>query len=231
MAENENQDPPENPEEDAGPAALQEGPARADLARALEKLLRQPDPPARRAPMRASELEDALEELRAAGWTFDATGRLRKQDETGRLEHRESLTELQERYPYLPREVAELLFSLLTGHDPDPGIVGSLQEDVRAKLELIQRIVLTEELREEFYLRYCSKVPQYGTLDWEVVIKAVERGHRESPNYPYALLTLAAVDGHNEHESLTFCIGTQGLRRLIEELNELQTRLDEMHQP
>lgn len=61
------------------------------------------------------------------------------------------------------------------------------------------------------------------------MIKVAERGHRTSPNFPYALLTLDTVSdayGSHEHDSMTFVTGVVGLRRMIEELSQLLTHLE-----
>jgi hypothetical protein len=184
-------------------------------------------------PISPAQFKEALEALRHAGWTFDESARLRLlEDVPEGAEDRQVLDELRTRYPYLPREVAELLLSHLTGNKADQAIVGPA-EYLRQKQEVVQRLVVTEELRERFYLRHCGKVPRYKAIDWEVVIKAVERGHKGAPNYPYALVTLdavAEVHGHHEHKTLTFSIGLHGLRGLITELTELQQHLEEIRQ-
>jgi hypothetical protein len=66
-------------------------------------------------------------------------------------------------------------------------------------------------------------------VDWEVVIKAAERGHSASPSFPYALAsfdTISDVHGHHEHEILTFAIGAHGLNNLINDLEALKIQLE-----
>lgn len=181
--------------------------------------------------MSIEDFGDALRSLYEAGWAFDESARLhRRTDAIASSEHVAILTELQERHPDLPREVREITWSVLAGGKPDAEIVGP-DEYRSAKQKLVQKFVITEELRERFYLRYCSKVPRFSTVDWEVVIKAVERGHRTAPAYPYALLTLDTLDeayGNHDHKTLCFSIGLHGLCRLIEELSELRGHLEKL---
>lgn len=181
--------------------------------------------------MGVEDFHDALRSIHEAGWTFDESARLyRRTSAPASSAQVAILAELQERYPDLPREVGEVTWSALTGNKPDAEIVGP-DEHGSAKQKIVQQLVITEEFRERFYLRYCGKVPRFREVDWEIVIKAVERGHRTAPDYPYALLTLDTVDdvhGHHDHKTLCFSIGLHGLRRLIEELSELREHLEKM---
>ncbi|GAB4565393.1 MAG: hypothetical protein Tsb0020_16240 [Haliangiales bacterium] len=155
-------------------------------------------------PTEAQEFVEALESLHETGWAFDAAlpprlGRLSNQPPT--QSELDTLTDLQEKYPALPQEVAELVWFALTGNPLDEQLVGD-SDAVAVKLETVYRLVITEAYREHFYLQQCSKLPRYHDIDWEVVIKASERGHQNPPWYPYALVTLDTVDtsqGHHEH--------------------------------
>lgn len=238
MAENEKSDP-SSTQRGETLASLPTRETQDTLLQALREALRAslPEDPApdsaQEEPISAEEFAAALESLHKTGWTFDEAARLRRIDDgPANAGNQRDLIALQERYPYLPGEVRELLWFLLTGNDPDPEIVGP-SDEIAMKCEVLQRLVLTDALRERFYLRECGKVPRFRELDWEVVIKAVERGHQNAPGYPYALMTLDAVNdvhGHHEHETLSFAIGLHGLRRLVAELSELLARLEEIHQ-
>ena len=182
-------------------------------------------------PTTPEEFGTALGQLHELGWTFDESYPARVQRVASAPPTSEELAELdeiQERHPYLPLEVAEITWSMLTGNDPDATLVGNAA-GLAAKRDAAQHFVLTAAARERFYLRHCSKVSRFSGMDWEVVIKAAERGHKASPSFVYALATLDAVmdvHGHHEHEKLSFAIGPQGLGRLIEELSELKRHLE-----
>lgn len=210
------------------------------LAEALRKLLDETPPSvapsAARQPMQAAEFVDALARIHASGWSFDLSGQLsgqliRSSTSTPSPDDYAVVEELQERCPNLPREVAEIALSLLTGNEPDAAIVGE-GADLSAKRAAVERFVMTDELRERFYLRHCGKVPRFTAIDWEVVVKEAERGHPRSPSFPYALATLDVINdvhGHHEHQGVTFAMGVHGLRRLISELSTLLECLEQSH--
>jgi hypothetical protein len=106
----------------------------------------------------ASEFVAALERLDGAGWAFDASSSpallCRVSDMPPSAEDQAVLGELQERYPFLPEEIAEIALGILTGNKIISEIDNEI-ENVRAKSEVVERLVLTEEVRERFYLRFC----------------------------------------------------------------------------
>ena len=181
-------------------------------------------------PLTASQFEDALQKLHDAGWSFDEQGVLRRRKgatvvpapaDTDIAEH------LRERYPNLSREVSELLWAELAGYQPAPEIVGDTR-DLPDKRRAVAHYMVTEELREGFYLRLCSKVSRFRNLDWEVVIKHAERGIISSPRFPYVLATLDTISdlhGEHHHQSVTFAMGMEGLQKLIDELAKVRDKL------
>ena len=183
-------------------------------------------------PIPAEDMARALKRLQEAGWAFDEnypTAQLyRVSSAPSTSEQRAILEDLQEQYPYLPIEVAETSWSILTGNGTRPDIAKD-DPSWDVKRAAVERFVLTEAARERFYLSACGKVPRLVSTDWEVVIKAAERGHHAAPSFPYALTALHVtndVHGHDEHQTLTFAVGLQGLQRLIDELTELKKNLE-----
>lgn len=170
----------------------------------------------------AAEFQDAISRLYAAGFWFDDSATLcTVPGDTA--QPMQLLLELQEQYPYLPTEVQALALASLTGSQPDPDLVGP-PDEASAKFRVMEDRVLTEEYREKFFLKHCGKIPRFRALDWEVVVKYAERGFQRPPGFPYALVTLEAVNdvhGHHEHETLAFTIGKLGLQTLIKELQEI----------
>ncbi|WP_428269371.1 hypothetical protein [Haliangium sp.] len=175
----------------------------------------------------ANEFVEALEQLHEAGWSFDESipARLVRVSEAPATQSEvDALVALQERYPALPRETTDVIWAVLTGVQASA--------DNAPKHDAVRRLILTEDVRERFYLKHCGKVPRYASIDWEVVLKAAERGHNRTPAFPYALATLdtiADVHGQHEHKTLTFALGRKGLERLIEELTELKSHLDRVY--
>jgi hypothetical protein len=97
--------------------------------------------------------------------------------------------EIQKKYPRFPRELGSIIIYELLGHKQSVGLAGS-ESELEQKLEQV-RPLLTQEYRSEFFFKYAVKVPYLEQLDWEIVVKAYERGVSAMPKVAYALLQLA----------------------------------------
>lgn len=192
------------------------------------------EPPNLSPPTNAQEFVASLESLYDMGWAFDSSypARLtRIDDQPPTPPELNKLAETRAACPSLPHEIAELAWYALTGNQPDEQIVGDT-DTVEAKINAVRHLVINDDYRERFYLQTCSKLPRYRGIDWEVVIKAAERGHSATPWYPYALVTVDTVEdarGHHEHKTLAFSVGINGLNTLIDELVALKGHLERVH--
>jgi hypothetical protein len=81
----------------------------------------------------------------------------------------------------------------LVGSNQSPAVVGSADE-LEGKTKALQELLITPEYCSEFFFKYAIKVPYFSGLDWEVVVKAVEKNVKKMPRTAYALLALAFRD-------------------------------------
>lgn len=138
--------------------------------------------------------------------------------------------ELQKRFLNFPRELGTVVLHTLlhphAGHDLDK------------KAEIVREL-LTQEYRSEFFFKYAIKVPYFEDIDWEVVIKAHERGVHAMPKIAYALLmltfrnpvntTLSVEDAANEYrepEFITVAVNEELIDNLLEKLVTIRTSLE-----
>lgn len=106
-------------------------------------------------PISAEKFSEALTQLNEAGWKFDTSypvARLIPSKSEMSEESWTSFNELRKEHPLLPYEVAEVVLSALTGNLPDSARIAN-QEELRDKQAVVERYVITDSLREEFFLR------------------------------------------------------------------------------
>lgn len=188
----------------------------------------------KRGPLTADEFRQAWEQLRALGitWTTDVLPTPSFLEGYSRdVAFWKQYAELQKAFPTFPRELATtILHGLLK---PQTGI------DLDQKLEIIRSDLLTHNYRAEFFFKYATKVPYFEDMDWEVVIKAQERGVHAMPKIAYALLRLRfrtpdfslVVDEdtdaeYREPELLTVAVNEELIDKLIATLSEARKALD-----
>jgi hypothetical protein len=191
-------------------------------------------PVKKKGPLTAEEFRRAWEQLRALGitWTADILPvpsflEGHNRDETFWKQY----TELQKQFPTFPRELATVIMHGLVA--PQPGT------DLDEKLNVIRSELFTHDYRADFFFKYAIKVPYLEDLDWEVVIKAHERGVNAMPRIAYALLRLNfrtpdfrniidedALEGYREPDLLTVAVNEELIDKLIERLIEVRRALD-----
>jgi hypothetical protein len=115
-------------------------------------------------------------------------------------------------------------------------------KELERKAAVIENL-LTQEYRSEFFFKYAIKVPYFEDIDWEVVVKAYERGTTIMPKIAYALLaitlrnpvdtTLSVEEGANEHrepEFITVAVNEQLVDLLTSRLIEIKAALEKAQQ-
>jgi hypothetical protein len=138
-----------------------------------------------KGPLTSDEFRKAWEKLRTLGvtWTTDIPpipSFLEGYDRDAAFW--KDYAELQNEFPTFPRELGKtILHGLLK---PQPGT------DLDEKVNIIRSDLLTHDYRSDFFFKYAIKVPYFEDVDWEVVIKAHERGVVAMPKIAYALLML-----------------------------------------
>jgi hypothetical protein len=137
--------------------------------------------------------------------------------------------ETQKQFLNFPRELGTVVLHTLlhphAGHDLDK------------KAEIVREL-LTQEYRSEFFFKYAIKVPYFEDIDWEVVIKAHERGVHTMPKIAYALLmltfrnpvntTLSVEDAANEYrepEFITVAVNEELIDNLLDKLVTIRSAL------
>ena len=145
---------------------------------------------------------------------------------------------IQKEYPRFPRELTALIFHALIGSRFSEDLIGT-EEAVREKVAVLNEKLITPQYRSDFFFRYAIKVPYFENIDWEVVIKAYERGVKDMPKTPYVLLNLIlrnpiditiplthAVNEDREPEFITVAANENLLDSLIEHLTEARLALE-----
>lgn len=153
----------------------------------------------------------------------------------------EEYIQLQEEYPTFPRELGAIILHELTGGGALRVVAGDA-EQLKQKAALLSGI-LTQGYRTEFFFRYAIKVPYFEDIDWEVVVKAYERGVKDMVKTPYALLTLTlrqptdsslnVEDGAGQYrrpELITVAVDETLLEQLLTRLGQVKVALHKAQQ-
>jgi len=195
------------------------------------KLEQEEPEPERSKPLTVEEFKQVWGKLNELGitWTTDIPPEPRyrpdwKPTATFTKEYRE----LQEKYPTFPRELSRVILHKLL-HKPS--------EKAEQKAVIISDL-LTQEYRSEFFFKYAIKVPYFEDIDWEVVIKAYERGAHAMPKIAYALLALTfrepvdtslnvedAANEYREPEFITVAVNEPLIDNLIDKLTTIKNAL------
>lgn len=201
--------------------------------------------PKEKTPLTADQFRSALEEMSKLGltWTADFPPVPTFIDDDSRsLFSREEYSRLQQEYPRLPREITALLFHELVGTNVSESIVGT-EEEVKGKVVVLNEKLFTKQFRSDFFFKFATKVPYFETIDWEVVIKAYEKGVKKMPQTPYVLLNIIirspsdvtkpiweAVEEEREPEFITVAANEHLLETLIDTLVEAHQALGQAKQ-
>ena len=179
------------------------------------------------------EFRDAWERIRKLGitWNTDIPPAPvflpgRKRDERFWNEFRE----VQKQFPHFPHELGSTVLHALL----EP--VGN--EDIDKKAGLLTEL-LNNDYRAEFFFKYAVKVSYFEDIDWEVVVKAYEKGTKRMPKIAYAMLSLIlrnplnttlgleeAANEHREPEFITVAVNEKLIDKLISRLLEAKAALE-----
>lgn len=198
-----------------------------------------PEPKAERGPLTVDEFRTVVNKLDEIGitWTADIPPLPTPKEKGNRsVFSNEQYIQLQTDYPKFPSELSAVIFHELMGSKIPQSVAGT-EEDLKAKATILSD-VLTQGYRTEFFFRYAIKVPYFEDVDWEVVIKAYERGVKNMPKTPYALLnlvlrepvdtSLAVEDGATQYRRpnfITVAVDESLLDQLLVKLNETKKAL------
>lgn len=139
-------------------------------------------------------------------------------------------TEIQHKYPNFPNELGEVILHALLHHPST--------KEVDKKVQIINSL-LNQEYRAEFFFKYAVKVSSFEDIDWEVVVKAYEKGTERMPRIAYALLSLVlrspvnttlsleeAANQHLDPEFITVAVNEKLVDKLIDRLMEIKFALE-----
>ena len=185
-------------------------------------------------PLTPEDFEIALQEVDAAGLTFTPELFPSVVAKRGNSEiiDPEKLEDLEEKYPYLPREVGLVIYNILTSSNSGLDSVGGI-ENFERKSEIVKRLLITNEFRDEFFFRHALKVPYFESIDWEVVLKTHERGVEGIVGIPYALLMLTFHNTNNKvdkldiHQNVTVAVNKYLIDKLLAALTKVRDSLEE----
>jgi hypothetical protein len=137
---------------------------------------------------------------------------------------------IQKEFPSFPYELNKVIFHAFLHPVSD--------KEIDKKVQLISNL-LTQEYRSEFFFKYAIKVSYFEDIDWEVVVKAYEKGAERMPRIAYALLSLIlrnpvnttlsleeAANAHREPQFITVAVNESLLDKLMSRLIEIKTALE-----
>jgi hypothetical protein len=138
--------------------------------------------------------------------------------------------EIQRQYPNFPNELSGAVLHALLHPTSDKPIDGKVQSI---------DTLLSQDYRAEFFFKYATKVSSFEEIDWEVVVKAYEKGTERMPKIAYALLSLVlrnpvnttlsleeAANEHLEPEFVTVAVNEKLVDKLISRLVDVKAALE-----
>ena len=179
------------------------------------------------SPLSVDEFRSVLKRIDHLGltWSAEIPPSMKAKEPKDRTGLRsKDLREIRDTYPSFPFELGAVIAYALGFGEAPPELVGDPQ-DVEEKVATVRELVLSSEFRSDFFFKYALKTPYFEEMDWEVVIKAFERGIEAIPRDPYALVSILlreTVFGSDESKTFTFAVDERRVRRLIELLSEIQ---------
>jgi hypothetical protein len=182
------------------------------------------------APLGSEQFRAILRKIDRMGltWTTDLPPSVKaKSPKQAHALYSEKLEEIQAAYPRLSDELGHIIWCVITGSEAVAEVVGSKQV-FEQKAEAVREIIISPEFRSEFFFRHMLKVPYFLDLDWEVVVKLLERNVLGAPGTTYALVSLLThsnVHGLNEAKDVTFAVDEQRVGALINALLEVREAL------
>jgi len=199
----------------------------AVLAEAIKELTEEEED----APLTPEDFEEALKKVDALGYTFTAElfPSIVPKDKTTSLISNDEFKELEEKYPTLPRELGIIVYSILTD---GTALIGGI-EGFEKKSDIVNKIILTDDFRAEFYFNHALKVPYLENIDWEVILKTHEHGVKGVVNVPYALLMLTfhntnpRIGKLDIHKNITVAVNKLLIDKILATLTDVRISLEE----
>lgn len=182
------------------------------------------------APLSAEQFRAILRKVDKLGltWTTDLPPSVKaKSPKQAHALYSPKLEAIQAAYPSLSDELGHVIWCAITGSEAVIEVVGS-KEIFERKAEVVREMIISPEFRSEFFFKHMLKVPYFLDLDWEVVVKIIERNVRDAPGTTYALVSLLThsnVHGLNEAKDVTFAMDEQRVGVLINTLLEVREAL------
>lgn len=186
-------------------------------------------------PLTPAQFEDGIKRLDALGLTFsvDLFPSIKSKNESSPdIIDAEEFEDIQDSYPILPREVGLVAHNTITGNLHGLDLLGG-REFFESKSEIVQRLVLTDKYREDFFFQHALKVPYFESIDWEINLKTHENGVKNNVSVPYALLMLSFHNTNPKlgrldvHQNITVAANRELLEKLLVSLTEAKIALDE----
>ena len=192
-------------------------------------------------PLSPEEFRSVLERIDALGLTWTAgchPPHIRVKAEVRDPYSRDDYIKIQEEYPEFPSQLGYVIFHAPTKNKNVAAFLGE-QEDIDKKVAAVEEFIINRDYRSEYFFKYAIKVPYFFELDWEVVIKAQERGVKDMPQIAYALILLmfrhptnpalpielAGIPEVGEPEILTVAVDEHLVDKLISRLQEVKEAL------
>lgn len=181
-------------------------------------------------PLSAEQFQYVLHAVDELGltWTSDLPpGVKAKNRESAHALDSEQFQNIQVQFPRFPYELGHVILCVLTGRQPAPEMVGDPQE-FEQKAQAVRELLISPELRSDFFFQHMLKVPYFLDLDWEVNVKMRERGVQGAPVTSYALVSLLtrnSVHRLDKTETFAFALDEQRVGTLIDLLVEVREAL------
>ena len=186
-------------------------------------------------PLTPEQFENGVKRLDALGLTFsvDLFPRLKpKDDSSPDIIDAEEYESIQNSYPTLPREVGLVAHNTITGNSHGIDLLGG-RDFFERKSEIVEKLVLTNKYREDFFFQHALKVPYFESIDWEINLKTHENGVKSNVSVPYALLMLSFHNTNPKlgrldvHQNITVAANRAIIEKLLISLTEAKLALDE----
>ena len=184
-------------------------------------------------PLSVEEFNNAIERIKKLGITWNTdippspvflSGHERDE------EFWNEFSRIQKDFPTFPYELGNVVLHALLHPE------GNTKTDEKAAL---LNDLLTQEYRAEFFFKYAVKTSYFEDIDWEVVVKAYEKGTERMPKIAYALLSLVlrnplnttlsleeAANAHREPQFITVAVNESLIDKLMTRLIEVRRALE-----
>lgn len=182
-------------------------------------------------PLTGDEFRNVLKRIDALGlaWTEDIPPSMRpKEPQYEKALDSEELEEIQERYPRFPYELGTIMLHLLIGTELPAQSLGT-EDDLAIKTEITSELVLSPELKHDFFFANSLRIPCLDQVDWEVSMKLLENEIDAFPIIPYAAISIDLKNPYNTEivpDRVTFAVDEKRIQTLIAALKDVQISLE-----